>query len=282
MTPIAEHKNFTLNVNSFPGVEKTSGLFRPKFQNWYAIVWLRQGEGRYFIDFKEYPFAPDTLILISKNQNTSFEFTTPDSEYVVITFAQELLNHSSEDIQLLLSFCIREHYEGKQILKTNGQDSNYLDGLLEQLRFIPESWNPDMKKASAYHLIQLFLLYCNHLKTNQQKDLEGVSHSEAIRQFTKLLESNFKNTQSVHYYTDHLNLTYNSLSRYTAQYCQQTPKEIIVERVILEIKRLLAGSKMSVKEIAYHLGFDEPTNMVKYFKKYTGITPASFRESTLN
>jgi len=48
----------------------------------------------------------------------------------------------------------------------------------------------------------------------------------------------------------------------------------------LEIKRLLAYSSKSVQEVAFHFGFEEPTNMVKFFKKHTNKTPTQFRSET--
>ena len=61
-----------------------------------------------------------------------------------------------------------------------------------------------------------------------------------------------------------------------------TPKKIIDDRIMLEAKRLLAHSSESVKEISYSLGFDEPTNFVKYFRKHHLSTPIEFRESFLH
>ena len=55
-------------------------------------------------------------------------------------------------------------------------------------------------------------------------------------------------------------------------------KDFVDERVILEIKRLLIHTHLSVKEIAEATGFDEPTNLIKFFKRYTGQTPLSFRD----
>jgi AraC-like DNA-binding protein len=56
-----------------------------------------------------------------------------------------------------------------------------------------------------------------------------------------------------------------------------TAKRVIVERIVLEAKRLLARSALTVAAISHQLGFDEPTNFVKYFKRETGTTPAQFR-----
>ena len=55
-------------------------------------------------------------------------------------------------------------------------------------------------------------------------------------------------------------------------------KEYIHEQLIMEIKRFLMNTDLSIKEIAYKTGFDEPTNFVKYFKKNTSSTPSAFRK----
>ena len=61
-------------------------------------------------------------------------------------------------------------------------------------------------------------------------------------------------------------------------FLDKTPKQIIDERIVLESKRLLVHSSMAIKEVAYELGYDEPTNFVKYFRKHTALTPSEFRE----
>jgi len=63
----------------------------------------------------------------------------------------------------------------------------------------------------------------------------------------------------------------------TRQVLNKTAKEFIEEQVILEAQRLLAQGQLPIKEIAYQLGFSEPTNMVKFFKKHTQTSPAIFR-----
>jgi AraC-like DNA-binding protein len=60
-----------------------------------------------------------------------------------------------------------------------------------------------------------------------------------------------------------------------------TAKRVIIERIILEAKRLLAHSSDPVAGISSHLGFDEPTNFVKFFKRETDLTPTQFRSGPL-
>ena len=79
-----------------------------------------------------------------------------------------------------------------------------------------------------------------------------------------------------------MNVSEKRLTRATTNTLGHTPKTMIVERVMLEAKRLLIHTELSIKEIAYDLGFEEPTNFIKYFRKHTGKTPIEFRESQLN
>ena len=60
----------------------------------------------------------------------------------------------------------------------------------------------------------------------------------------------------------------------------KTAKAYIEYVTVLEIKRLLAYSSKNVQEVAFHFGFDEPTNMVKFFKKHTKMTPTQFRSAS--
>jgi AraC family transcriptional regulator, transcriptional activator of pobA len=68
------------------------------------------------------------------------------------------------------------------------------------------------------------------------------------------------------------------LNQATTKVLGKSPKEIIDNRILLEAKRLLAHTNENVKEIAYTLGFEEPTNFIKYFKKHSTFTPTEFRE----
>ena len=85
--------------------------------------------------------------------------------------------------------------------------------------------------------------------------------------------------KSVQAYTSLLNISEKQLNKSTTMLIGKTPKQIINDRVILEAKRLLVHGNKSVKEISYKLGYDEPTNFIKYFKKITGNTPTEFRQS---
>jgi len=78
---------------------------------------------------------------------------------------------------------------------------------------------------------------------------------------------------------DMLLVSYKYLNDIIKKVSGKTVKAFIDDYVTMEIKRLLVSTSLSVKEISYKTGFEEPPNMVKFFKKNTGKTPLKFRQS---
>jgi AraC-like DNA-binding protein/mannose-6-phosphate isomerase-like protein (cupin superfamily) len=104
--------------------------------------------------------------------------------------------------------------------------------------------------------------------------------SNSVRRFTafqQLVESHFAKWHQVAQYANRLGCSEKSLTRAAAQVAGVTGKTLIAARINLEAKRLLAHSTMSVTLIAEHLGFEDPTNFVKFFKREAACTPGEFR-----
>ena len=78
-------------------------------------------------------------------------------------------------------------------------------------------------------------------------------------------------------YAHRLNITPNYLNALCQEFFLKTASEIIRERTILEAKRLLMHSGLSVSEIAYKIGFTDNSYFGRYFKNDTGMTPKNFR-----
>jgi AraC family transcriptional regulator, transcriptional activator of pobA len=170
-----EKENIAVTVNSFSKSSAYNGRLKPVFSNFYALIWFKRTTGRYFLDFKEYQIKENSLIIISKSQDISFEFTEDENQYVVITLPQSFIETSDEDTQKLLSFCIREHFEGKQILEIGEDDEKYLNLLVAQLIKVSKEWDGELKDKSSFYLLQLLLVYCTELSKRQRSgELDGI------------------------------------------------------------------------------------------------------------
>jgi len=107
--------------------------------------------------------------------------------------------------------------------------------------------------------------------TNQEADVQF------LRKFSQLVERHYKTHHSVADYAELLFITPKNLSKKIGLISKSTPNQIIKNRIILESKRLLAHTSMTVKEIAYSLNYEDDAYFVRFFSKNTGISPSSFR-----
>ena len=76
-----------------------------------------------------------------------------------------------------------------------------------------------------------------------------------------------------------MSISTKTLNNITQSVVNNSAKAYIDERTIMQIKRLLISTDLSIKEIAYDSGFSDPTNFFKYFKKFTGNSPEVFRQA---
>ena len=132
------------------------------------------------------------------------------------------------------------------------------------------------------NLLHNFLIEAHREKRNQGfRELPKGANLDYTLLFNELIDKHFLTIKSVKEYADMIHVSEKKLSNTTSVILGKSPKEIINERVILEAKRLLVHTNQSIKEIAFHLGFGETTNFIKYFKLQTGNTPTEFRECHL-
>jgi AraC-like DNA-binding protein len=107
---------------------------------------------------------------------------------------------------------------------------------------------------------------------------KGARSQIITREFRKLLADEYKNWKSPGEYAEALHLSAPYLNEAIKEATGFTVSHWIQQQIMLEAKRLLYHSGCSVKEIAYELGYEDPTYFSRLFKKTVGKTPGDFRE----
>ena len=101
-----------------------------------------------------------------------------------------------------------------------------------------------------------------------------------IIKFLKLVAQHFRTTREVSFYAQQLCITTTYLYKLTHRRWNLSPKELIDQQTICEIKMLLSNTDMSVKEIAATLHFEDTPYMCRYFRQRTGVSPMEYRNHT--
>lgn len=139
----------------------------------------------------------------------------------------------------------------------------------------------DMKEASQEEMLRIllkrFIIRCTRLANKQLlKDGENQTEIDLIRHYNVLVEEYFKTKKSVSEYADLLHKSPKTIANVFSKNSDLTPLEVIHKRVIMEAKRMLLYTDKTAKEIGYELGYNDPAQFSKLFKKQTGMTTTQF------
>lgn len=102
---------------------------------------------------------------------------------------------------------------------------------------------------------------------------------ELLAAFIELVEKDFDTQRSVEGYAAQLDITPAYLNTLARRFTGHTAQGLLHQRLLLEAKRRLIYTAMSVSQISDGLGFSEPAYFSRFFKRLTGRSPKEFRAS---
>jgi len=118
-------------------------------------------------------------------------------------------------------------------------------------------------------------------KQNLDNDTHRIPGSELdiFRDFSRHLEIHFRKKHNVAEYADLLHIAPKTLTHKFKNLNLESPNQLIINRILLEAKRLLFYTDKPIKEIAYDLGYEDPAYFNRLFTNKTGSTPANFKKN---
>ncbi len=250
-------------------------LYEVERIDFYMLIYVTEGIGRHFVDFVGYDVEPDTLLIVSKNQIQQYDWSRRINGHMVL-FTEDFLRRALFDFDKAFANLLFEP------ITTNNYCLKQAHALRDDLeRLIQEYHNgpDDSEKVSILsRQLGIIMLKAERLRRKELSSSEQMAESSTrLIAFRDLLEANFQSQWTAQQYAEKLGISRKTLGNLTRKNLNRTPKEVIDQRLILEIKRMLAHSDYSIKEIAFALGFSEATNMVKYFNRLEETTPSDFR-----
>ncbi|WP_353241713.1 helix-turn-helix domain-containing protein [Providencia sp.] len=137
-----------------------------------------------------------------------------------------------------------------------------------------EHWQLQLKN----HLQNLFLEISNDAKNILVKPEKRNRQEQLCWRFWDLITRHCKQHKEVKFYAEKLSISPFYLSKISQSFFNDPPKVLIDRQVILEIKALLEVGKLSIKEIADEVNFEDTSYLCRYFKRHTGITLTEFKK----
>lgn len=246
--------------------------------HFHLLILYIDGEGTHEVDFVPHRCRPGTLIHVRPGQV---------QRYVDIQALEAMV------IFFTPGFLLGEGLGGLSALESGRLDDGTLPSVIqldaprfEALRSGFEAIRREYLRAQGpsvpilWHFLQALLLqWAREAQHLAPTGGDRRRHEEVFRRFRQLVEREFARTRKAEDYARMLGCSPRTLNRASHAMAGCSAKAYIDARVLLEARRLLAYTTLPVSRIATTLGFSEPTNFIKYFRRETGGLPGAFRDA---
>lgn len=241
--------------------------------DFYFILFLKKGYGNHEIDFITYEVSDYSVFIIRPGQVHHLELRS-DCIGFMIQFSPEFYYPIEKEHNTLLQRAsAKNHYKIDDVGFT--RFNVLLASILNEYQSKPEEYEEVLKSNLRILFVELIRLRADNNKKSDNNDLYI---QERLEEFLQLLESNISKEKQVSQYASMLSLSNFQLNAITKQTLGKTASELINEQIILESKRYLLATSNQVNQIAYHLGYEDVSYFIRFFKKHTSYSPEAFRQ----
>lgn len=249
----------------------------PHSHSYYQIIWFFNEGGTHQIDFTTFAIKKNTVLFITKNQIHAFD-DNEDVQGKLIHFNDSLFKPTEVDIFLKYTlFMRRERPEILLDFKIAIALSNYIGVIQEEMHNRNEFGYDEVVRFLLKSV--LITIERAYRKQTDAKPVLSTNYEVQFFNFKELLENFYKKQHGVQFYADKLYISTKTLTSITKRIVQKTPSQIINDRLVLEAKRLLKFTPDHIAEIAFSIGFEDPSYFVKFFKRNTGVLPSQLRSN---
>jgi AraC-like DNA-binding protein len=241
----------------------------PQRNNYEELVIITSGSPKYVLDFKSLQFPVPVMIYASPGRIHQF---VPDKETKgwCIRYQSELLPQTS--------FHFYENYSNISFYDLSaGYCLQNIESLCKLISGVLMQAPPDMNLVK--HLLTALLSTAQYARRSQDHTLGQPKNPDLVILdfFLQLLEENYKSIKPVEFYANRMYMSVRNLNRLSHLFFEQSISSIIETRRLVEARKLLTNTNMTVAEIGYSLGYIEKSYFTRVFHKKTGYTPTSFR-----
>ena len=238
--------------------------------DYYFFGFIEDGQCRLNIDFKEYTFEKDSLVIIRPGQvhhiidayNLSANFLTIDSVLINKEEKRILERYALQEVQL------SDISEQKLLLSILARRLNCTENTSSKLI---------VQRLTTVIIGMIVRDVANTTETLSELQGNINRYKEIAWEFRDLLESNIRTNRAPSFYAERLNITVAYLNEAINAVWGTSVSRNIQDEIILQAKRKLVYTTASVKEIAQGLGFNDYSYFTRLFTQVAGVSPMLFR-----
>ena len=266
----------------------------PQVITYGAILICRRGKAMLIVNYKDWEMYEGAVITVFPNdvvelkvkseerrvKNSNAEVDDKASfEVEILKYNASLLREASLQLEQTVYSSLREN----RCRQDSPVVTNIINSMFSLLKvYFNQSECTCISQLVLLQLKAFFVGFHEYLQRNPQFRPEDEVKSYRVRElfnrFMMLMERDYKQSRDVNYYANLMHITSKYLTNIVRQVTGHTPKTIIDQYVILQLKMQLQRTSQSIKEIAWEYHFTDVSFFCRYFKKHTGLTPQQVRE----
>lgn len=248
--------------------------------NHYEIIWLKKGKGIHHIDGQKFNYNGSVLFLLSPGQVHKIE-QEEKGEGFVIKFLPELFKNQKEVEEYLIDSLLFDAIDAFPVINLTASQYKVFEDLFYQIT-VEFNTSEIGQQQILSSFLKILITNINRLKHLQEAySFTPEFGYDIFRKYKINIEKNYKTIHSVNEYALSLNTTARTLNGLAKKFSNKTAGQIIADRILLEAKRYLHHNTLSIKEIAFELGYEDPAYFTRFFKNNLGISPQQFKDSIL-
>ncbi|HEX8548120.1 MAG TPA: helix-turn-helix transcriptional regulator [Cytophagaceae bacterium] len=253
----------------------------PHRHDFFEILFVTHGSGEHTIDSNKYEIVPNSIFFLTPGQIHNLKLSDDISGFIFLFTAEfYLLNKLDKNKLLELPFFFNITGSPDPLVLDKEDDAESLKYLFTR-SLIEKNSISEVSEEIIRSILDIILLTCKKLYPDSN-DFGKLSKGKLlVKRFKQLVEEKYAEYKSVKDYSEYLGVTASHLSETIKSHTGRTSGEIIRDKIILETKRLLIHTDLTISEICYKLNFNDQSYFSKYFKSSTGESPGDFRSKSI-
>lgn len=230
-----------------------------------VLLWFTQGQGRITVAGTTRGYGPHHAIFIPPGVMHGFEIA-PRVQGTAVFFGR---NHGLDLPSTPQFLRPRDPISQKELI-----------GILENIQRELESTRAGATRAAQHHLGLLGVWLDRQIEREANIDMlpgRPVAAQRLVARYSALLERDFRSGMAVGDYAAALGVTPTHLTRACRATCGKGAHMLLEDRILFEARRLLSETRIPIKDVAQHLGFNSAGYFTRAFQKTAGLTPSAFR-----
>ena len=220
-----------------------------------------------------YEVGQNSIFVLPVGQITTTTNISENLKGFYCHFSNDFISDNKSQIDFLNQFPFLE-WLNNPILNLEVEDAEILFNLLKRIEHI---YNHQLNYELIKCYLVTFLMELKSLqKSTQNNNLNATQR--IVFDFKHILSKYIKEQHDIDFYAKKLNISPNHLNRCVKEIFEKSTTQMIAEMLTLEAKVLLYQPSISISEVSYSIGFDDPSYFGRFFKKQSGQTPTEFRK----